>query len=217
MIALVVSKRDAEKRFTAIGVRDSKLLRPKRREELYGQIKKLSLEVKVDCIEPGEINEAMRRRISLNELEAIHFAKLFDQVENEVGAFYLDSPDVIAEKFGVRVNMSSARAARVNGIKADRPNAGRATRIVSEHKADSRYPIVSAASIIAKVTRDREMRKIEHKLGIKIGSGYPSDFSTVDAVREHMNESAFLEHLREYWSTMDNIRQTRITSFVRPH
>jgi ribonuclease HII len=210
-----VSKRGTEKRFTSIGVRDSKMLRPRRREELYDQIKKLSLEVKVDCIEPSEINEAMRRRISLNELEAIHFAKLFDQVENEVGTFYLDSPDVIAEKFGVRVNMSSAKAARVSGIKNDKAGARRATRIVSEHKADSRYPIVSAASIIAKVTRDREMRKIERKLGIRLGSGYPSDFSTVDAVRKHMTEAALMEHLREHWATMDNIRQTRITSFVK--
>ena len=210
-----MSKRGTEKRFTSIGVRDSKMLRPRRREELYDQIKKLSLEVKVDCIELSEINEAMRRRISLNELEAIHFAKLFDQVENEVGTFYLDSPDVIAEKFGVRVNMSSAKAARVSGIKNDKAGARRATRIVSEHKADSRYPIVSAASIIAKVTRDREMRKIERKLGIRLGSGYPSDFSTVDAVRKHMTEAALMEHLREHWATMDNIRQTRITSFVK--
>ncbi len=212
VIALVVTKKGMEKRFTKIGVRDSKLLRPKRREELYSKILKLSLDVKVDRIMPAEINEAMRNRISLNELEAVHFAKLFDQVEHGVSSFYLDSPDVIAEKFGVRVNMSSGKPTKVRGVKAKNAAAS-GTRIIAEHKADARYPVVSAASIIAKVTRDREMRKLEKALGVKIGSGYPSDFYTVDSVRRHMNESKFAASLRDHWSTMDHIRQTRITNF----
>ena len=214
VIALVVTSRVVEKRFTKIGVRDSKMLRPKRREELYSKILKLSADVKVDSIMPSEINAAMRNRISLNELEAVHFAKLFDQVKDEVGAFYLDSPDVIAEKFGVRVNMSSVKPTKVKGIKAQ--TAERAcTRIIAEHKADSKYPVVSAASIIAKVTRDREIRRIERSLGVKIGSGYPSDARTVDLVRRYLNGSKLDGHLRDRWSTIDRIRQTSITKFMK--
>lgn len=212
VVALVVTSRGVERRFTKIGVRDSKLLRPKRREELYGEIMKLATDVRVDRIMPQEINEAMRNRISLNELEAVRFARLFDQVKDDVGSFYLDSPDVIAEKFGIRVNMFSVKPTRVRGVKSKQEQA-LGTRIIAEHKADSKYPVVSAASIIAKVTRDREMKKIEKALGVKIGSGYPSDSYTVESVRKHMNESKFAAHLRDHWSTMDHIRQTSITKF----
>jgi ribonuclease HII len=84
---------------------------------------------------------------------------------------------------------------------------------VAEHKADSRYPIVSAASIIAKVTRDREVKKIERELGITIGSGYPSDETTIDAIKANMGNAQLFNHIRRYWKTMDRIKQTRLTSF----
>ena len=41
-------------------------------------------------------------------------------------------------------------------------------------KADALYPIVSAASIIAKVTRDREVGALAAAAGLPLGSGYPS-------------------------------------------
>ncbi|MCL5440916.1 MAG: hypothetical protein M1448_03495, partial [Candidatus Marsarchaeota archaeon] len=68
-------------------------------------------------------------------------------------------------------------------------------------------------SIIAKVTRDREMKKIEKKLGIDLGSGYPSDIYTTDAVRKHMKSGILKDYIRERWATMDRIRQTRLTTF----
>ena len=43
-----------------------------------------------------------------------------------------------------------------------------------EPKADSNYPVVSAASIIAKVKRDKYMYKLNLQKK-KIGSGYPFD------------------------------------------
>lgn len=47
-------------------------------------------------------------------------------------------------------------------------------------KADALFPIVSAASIVAKVTRDREIRDLarvadsNEKTSLPLGSGYPS-------------------------------------------
>lgn len=56
-------------------------------------------------------------------------------------------------------------------------------------KADSIYPIVSVASVIAKVTRDmhlKELNRIYLREDIKLGSGYPSDPNTVKYLRENV-------------------------------
>ena len=84
------------------------------------------------------------------------------------------------------------------------------TKIISEHKADSRYPVVSAASIIAKVTRDREIKKLEKELKIRIGSGYPSDYKTIEIIKNNLKTGILDEHIREKWSTMDRIKQTKL-------
>lgn len=156
----------------------------------------------------------MQKGISLNELEAVHFARLFDTMKSDVRSFYIDSPDVIAEKFGLRLKMLSQKATRVVGVKTKREELkNRPTKLVSEHKADVRYPVVSAASIIAKVTRDSEIAKLEKKLRVKIGSGYPSDYVTIDAVRKHLKTGKLEGHLRLHWKTMENIKQTKINNF----
>jgi ribonuclease HII len=215
VVALVVCKKDLERKLSEIGVRDSKLLTRGKRAELYTKIGRLAVEVKYDKIRPQEINEAMRDHISLNELEAIHFSRLFDQVKSDVRKLYLDSPDVIAEKFAVRVNIQSKRPTKVIGIKSEMKRGIKYTKIIAEHKADSRYPVVSAASIIAKVVRDSEVKRIERALKFKIGSGYPSDKKTIDTVFKHINDPALKAHLREHWKTMGRIRQTRLPTFSR--
>jgi ribonuclease HII len=213
VVSIVAAKKDTEKRFADIGVRDSKLLTPLRREALYDSIHKAADEVLVELIPPSEINKAMQSGISLNELEAVYFSRLLDRLSVKPSVLYLDSPDVIAEKFGVRVNIYSTKPTKVMGVKNASQKGIKYTMIVAEHKADSKYPVVSAASIIAKVTRDREIAKLSDELGVDIGSGYPSDASTVNAVKENIRNADFKKHIREYWTTINTIRQTRILSF----
>jgi len=158
----------------------------------------------------------MQKGISLNELEAIHFARLFDSMKSDVKSFYLDSPDVIAEKFGLRLKMLSVKPTRVHGIKSKREELRNSpTKLIAEHKADVRYPVVSAASIIAKVTRDTEIMKLEKRLKIRIGSGYPSDQTTIDAVRKYLKTNKLDGHLRMHWKTMENIKQLKISNFTK--
>ena len=213
VVAIVVFKKGASKKLAEIGVRDSKMLTPKRREELYAEIEKFAVEKKVSIITPQEINDAMRNKISLNELEAMHFSKLFDSIASDARYLYLDSPDVIAEKFAVRVNMQTSKPTKVIGIKTKAEPGKNYTKIIAEHKADVKYPIVSAASIIAKVTRDAEVKKLERSLRQKIGSGYPSDSKTINAILNNISNEAFISNTREYWKTMQRIRQTRLTNF----
>jgi ribonuclease HII len=214
VVSIVVVSKANERQLTEIGVRDSKLLSREKRELLFDKISKIALEVHYDCISPGDINNAMGKGISLNELEAVRFSKLFERTQNHSSTLYLDSPDVVAEKFGLRVNMYSAKPTRVQGIRSERKKGISYTRIIAEHKADSTYPVVSAASIIAKVTRDNQMKQLEKELDVVIGSGYPSDSKTIAAIKANIKQPEFKQHLREYWMTVEGIKQTRMTAFT---
>ena len=96
--------------------------------------------------------------------------------------------------------------------------------IIAEHKADFNYPVVSAASILAKVTRDAEIHKIEQRIRkelsksesdenkggdkINIGSGYPSDPYTQKFLKE--NYRKFPAIFRKSWATYKNIANSEI-------
>ena len=216
VISIVAVKSTSLHRLSEIGVRDSKILSDKRRRQLYSEIEKIASDIKIYKIYPNEINEAMRNHISLNELEAVRFAGLFDTIESDIHSVYLDSPDVIAERFGTRFKLSSSKPTKVIGIKAqskDKEKGIRYTKIIAEHKADAKYAVVSAASIIAKVTRDNEIIKLEKELKMRVGSGYPSDYKTIDVIQRNLKTGILKNSIREKWSTMDRIKQTRLVNF----
>jgi ribonuclease HII len=213
VVSIVGVKSSSERKLSDIGVRDSKLLSEKKRKHLFDDIVSIASSVKVKCITPLEINEAMGNDISLNEIEAKAFSGIFNEIEEDISAIYLDSPDVIPERFGVRFSMYSNRPTRVIGVKSEREKGTKYTRIISEHKADARYPVVSAASIIAKVTRDAEIAKLQKKMKIKIGSGYPSDELTIKMIRNNLKNEALGDHIRVRWSTFDRIKQTSLVEF----
>jgi len=79
VVSLVSINEGKAKKLSEIGVRDSKMLSRKRREFLFDDIYSLAEDVRTYAITPEEINNAMRSNISINELEAIHFARLIDQ------------------------------------------------------------------------------------------------------------------------------------------
>ena len=107
-----------------------------------------------------QISQA-QNHITLNEIETMMFADALKAINiNNVSAIYLDAADVNAQRFGMQIK---SKASLSNDIK-----------IISEHKADAKYSIVGAASIIAKVTRD----ELLDKLDIDVGNGYPSDPKT---------------------------------------
>jgi Ribonuclease HII len=187
------------------------MLAREKREKIYKELQKICPEILVSKIQPKEINEAMSKGISLNDLEAYHFAKLIVQLKS-ADKVYLDSPDVIQERFGIRVKELCSKPVYV-GNRRSRDYI-EAIKVISEHKADAKYPVVSAASIIAKTVRDKDIRILERKLRFKIGSGYPSDSRTIEAIRKNLRNVTFSEHLRSRWSTMDRIRQSSLLSFA---
>ena len=84
--------------------------------------------------------------------------------------------------------------------------------IVSKHGADDLFPVVSAASILAKVARDAEMRKIEAELGEKIGSGYSHDPETITFLEKWIREKGMLPpHARASWDTAKRLLSAAAT------
>jgi ribonuclease HII len=210
VVGIVAVKKTKEKKFSKIGVRDSKMLSEKKREYLFDEIYSIAEEVKTYSITAGEINNAMNSNISLNELEAIHFARLIESIDSNLSKIYLDSPDVIADRFGRRIGVISKRP-----MNTEKGQSRNAVRIIAEHKADATYPVTSAASIIAKVTREREVNRIKTATKIDFGSGYPSDFKTLNAIKIDLKKKILMPYLRERWSTMTNIKQSRIKEFIK--
>lgn len=166
-----------------IGVKDSKLLSPMQRERMFEEIKKFC---KVDLIklEPSIIDSAVEsENTNLNWLEADTGAQLLNLHHSDKA--YIDCP-------------SSNPNAYTDYLKK---KLDYSPQLVVEHKADSKYLIVGAASIIAKVTRDRAIEEIKRKYKVEFGSGYPSDPLTSAFVRENHSKYNFF---RKSWATWKN-------------
>jgi ribonuclease HII len=197
VIASVSIKDTALKKLKEIGVRDSKLLTRKKREEIYEEILQNCEEVKVVKISPKLINKAMEDKVSLNKLELKYFVKLIKML-SKVNVVYVDCPDVKEERFE----------------KGIQKMVDKKIKVISMHKADVRIPAVSAASIIAKVVRDREIKKIKKKLKYDFGSGYPSDKKTREFLRKMMLLPEVKKYIRTKWKTLEKLKQRKITEFL---
>ena len=176
-----------ERELLELGVKDSKLLTPKKREGLEKEILKMGSAEYAEVPASG-LNVRMRSS-SLNKIEAEEMGKLIGSKE---GTVYIDLPST---------NLASFLR-----------DLGRSEGIVAEHKADSKYPAVAAASILAKVRRDLRIAELRERFG-DFGSGYPSDERTISFISKPENMRALRPYIRERWSTLDRIFQTRLNSF----
>ena len=70
---------------------------------------------------------------------------------------------------------------------------------------DSIDPVTGAASILAKVKRDAEISRIAEDVGFSVGSGYPSDTITREAVRVLVSGDLPHKDLRWSWSTVSDL------------
>lgn len=161
-----------------LGVKDSKDLSVKRRNELFPILSMMPH--KVIVCSPERIDNST----NLNTLEVELFAEALAAMPD--GEIMLDACDVNANRFANNVSKLSGRVCS------------------AEHKADENHPEVSAASIIAKVTRDRIVSEISEELGFDIGSGYPSDPKTKAAVIELIKGDKPHDCLRWSWKTVEN-------------
>lgn len=165
VIAGISIERKNVEKLVEIGVKDSKLLSVQSREDLYDKILSIVEDYHVVKIPPKTIDKSVSQNL-LNYLEADYMAK----VVKKLGAAhsYVDSCDTNPKRFGLYIS-----------------SLAKTGKITSAHHADRKYPVVSAASIIAKIHRDKTIAKLQknHEKH-DLGSGYPSDAKTMGFIKE---------------------------------
>ncbi len=193
MAGVLIDSKDLEKLKT-LGVKDSKQLPRKTRDEMAKEIERIAKEVRLVEITPREIDN-MRKTMSLNEIEARKVVELIDKFENKPDKIYIDCPDPIPDTF-------------INRLKAlmDVDE----FELVVEHKADEKYPVVSAASIIAKVARDLHVDDLGKKYGMDMGTGYPHDELAIKAIEKFLEKDGKLPpFVRKSWDTAKRLVEKR--------
>ena len=153
-----------------LGVKDSKLLTPKQRERIAAELKKL-VKYQLIVLSPQEIdnNVGGENGSNLNWLEANKSVELINILQPEKAIIDCPSPNTKAYHEYIAERLLHKKI-----------------KIVTEHKADVKYLIVGAASILAKVARDAEIEELKKHVGVDFGPGYMSNPIT----------KAFLE---KYW------------------
>ncbi len=190
VVAGVWIEEDKEEALIKMGIRDSKKLSPKRREKLASWLMK-NFVYEIVVVEPEDIDD-LRKAMTINELEAYVFANIANK--RKASVYYIDAASNNEKDFEKLV----------------RQHIGHECKIVCEHGADAKYAVVSAASIIAKVERDKRLnaiaKELEGKLGMPLGSGYPSDEKTINFIKEWIRNFGNLPpHIRKSWKTVRKI------------
>lgn len=196
VICLATVEKEREGELKKIGVKDSKLLTPKRRENLYDKITKICNEFVVMKTTAASLNDEMKK-CSLNEIEAMELGKALSLLKTPPEVVYIDSPDTVAGRFCTRIRKYHSGE----------------EQLVCEHKADFNYPICSAASIIAKVERDAVIGEIKKELRCDFGSGYTSDDRTIKFLKENMHRKEVHKYIRKEWKTIEKLKQRRLSEF----
>jgi ribonuclease HII len=182
VIACIIINDEKIRYLEDIGVKDSKMLSRKKRLELYKEIKGIADKIIIKKITP----KAIDARTNLNRLELDTIANILKNVRLEeiyIDAFYRN-PTRIVEMLSNRLCYNP--------------------KIYAEHRADANNLVVGAASIIAKVNRDKEIDKL--RVYGNVGSGYPSDEITIKFVEEWIRKNRqYPEFVRKSWKTMKRI------------
>lgn len=184
-----IPKEKLEK-LSKIGLKDSKKLTDKKRESLRKEIENYG-ETHLKEFSANQIDE-LREVMSLNVIELKGFAKMIDEIKPDV--VYIDLPEPNAERFinKIKNNMETQKKDRIE--------------FIAEHEADDTYPVVSAASVVAKSARERHVKKLHKKYGYDFRSGYPHDKPTIEFLETYVREKGELPpETRESWSTATRI------------
>jgi ribonuclease HII len=191
-VAGLVIEEDRLFDLAGFGVKDSKLLTPAKREILARKITGIATDQYILEVGAHVIDE-LRGVMTMNEIMVKSFSSVVARLHADRAI--LDAADVNAQRFAQRVRAASKTT----------------MDLIAEHKADQRYQVVSAASILAKVQRDASMRELEEAMHCKIGSGYPHDRDTIAFLEGWVKENRDLPPCaRHSWATAKRIKASFI-------
>lgn len=194
MVAIAMKEGDMKK-LEWLGVKDSKQLSSSVREELFERIHEVVHDFRIEVIEPDAIDLSLKDPgTNLNWLEAETCARMVSELDPDTIIIDCPSPNIAAYTDFIRQRLSAAVREK-------------ATLIV-EHKADVNYVVASAASVVAKVIRDRAVDHIKNEIGVDCGSGYTSDPKTQEFLAKYHETHAHL--FRKGWQSYKNVVEKKM-------
>ncbi len=189
MCGYLVSDTNADK-LKKIGVKDSKLLTEKKREDLFGKIKEIAEDIFIIKTDACDI-DTMRIKNNLNKIEIEQMKIIIEKLKPD--KVIIDSPEVNLIQFKNKIK---------NKLNHE-------TEIICENFADKNHIEVGAASIIAKVTRDNEIKKLHKEYGF-FGSGYTSDDRTIKFLKNWIKlNKEYPSIVRKSWITAMLIKKEK--------
>jgi len=195
---------NGEKKLREIKVKDSKELTPKKREELAPLIERIATHAVILRVQPCKIDNSKKHGINLNKLEALKMIEIINLLEPDKAI--IDTPTVNTQKFKDFL-----------WSKVEKKD----IELVCENYADKNYPVVSAASILAKVNRDIAIEELKKKVGFDFGVGYSHDKRTIEFLHKlaKENNGKLPNYVRHSWDTAEQItkqyKQMRVLSFFK--
>ena len=137
--------------------------------------------------------ESKRKLHKLNRLEAQTMAHIINTLKPDQA--YVDAADVLENRFKYHIQERLT-------VKAN---------ITSRHKADKIFPVVSAASIIAKVERDSEIAVLRGDYG-DFGSGYLTDQKTMRFLKQWLQtHDEYPDCVRKSWKPAKQVKNEKGT------
>jgi len=201
MVALAI-KEENLKKLKWMGVKDSKQLSAEVREELFERIREVTEDFRIEMIEPDAVDLSVNDgETNLNWLEADTSARMISELDPDIIIVDCPSPNIKAYQKYFASRLS----------KAVREKA----KLIVEHKADVNYLVASAASVVAKVIRDRHIEHLKTEIGVDFGSGYMSDPKTQEFLKKHYQTHPHL--FRKSWQSYKDVedagKQRRLGEF----
>lgn len=185
------------------GLADSKRLSASTRESLAAELRDAEeIETAVGVVSVAEIDDP---QTDMNRLTVTAQVRAIAQIAATDDRVIVDAGDVSESRFGRRVSDGVA-------------NEGIAIEVTAEHGADDTHSLAAAASIIAKVDRDRRIQELDNQFDQPVGSGYPSDPTTRSFLAAYVEtEGELPDCARRSWSTCEDllaaVEQSGLTEF----
>lgn len=181
-------------KLTQAGVMDSKKLSPKKRNAIYNSLKDM-MDIKYAQLTPVIIDENKEQGGDLMQLEIAAIVKVLNQ--EEPNCVIIDALMKDVDKFKSILERS---------LTFD-------CSIIAENKADNTYPLVGAASIVAKELREQELAQIHQNVELDCGSGYPGDKKTREFVKLKGKDTELRFLFRKSWKTYQELSSKNLNDY----
>lgn len=200
VLAGVLIDEKQENKLKEIKVKDSKLLNKIQRQNLFKQILSIVKDYKIISLTPDIIDSYLKgENTNLNILEAKTTAEILNYLNPNKAI--IDLPDRNQERYQnhIKQYLNENLKEKLKNNKLI---------LITEHKADFNYPVVSAASILAKVTRDNYIENLKEIFKCDFGSGYTSDPKTIEFIKKNWNNNN-IYFIRKEWFTFKEIKKQK--------